>query len=223
MPNWCCQNWVLRGPRKEIKRFCDTVNSCLTRPDVQPNGFGKFWLGNLTAAFGENYNDLDKSGAHLRGVLSAYGDECACFFGPPENDTPLSFNDLDGGQAEVRFSVTTAWGPSKWFEKAVEEKFPDLHFGWKATDEFGNFHTCRNLDLLGEDTYIIEQVGEDSVGFGCGEEEKVAKVLSEILGTEVSAKEILTNAISMYEKICDFNEVNEDHEVYFTVWVETAA
>lgn len=223
MPNWCCQNWVLRGPRKEIKRFCDTVNSCLTRPEVEPNAFGKLWLGNLTAAFGEDYDTLNNSGAHLRGVLSAYGDECAGFFGPAKNDTPISFNELASGEAEVRFSVTTAWDPSEWFEKTVEEKFPDLDFGWKATDEFGNFHTCRNFDMLGEDTYVIEQVNEDSVGFTYGEEEKAAKVLSEILGTEVSAREILNNAISMYEKICDFNEANEDHEVFFTAWREKAA
>lgn len=222
MPNWCCQNWVLRGPRKEIKRFCDTVNSCLTRPEVEPNGFGKFWLGNLTAAFGENYNDLDKSGAHLRGILSADGEESPCFGGPAENDTPLSFSNLESGEAEVRFSVTTAWDPSEWFEKTVEEKFPNLHYGWKATDEFGNFHTCHNLDLLGEDTYIIDQVNEDSVGFDCGEEEKAAKVLSEILGAKVSADEILRNADSLYGKIAAFNEENEDHEVFFTVWVEAA-
>ena len=222
MPNWCCQNWVLRGPRKEIKRFCDTVNSCLTRPEVEPNAFGKLWLGNLTAAFGEDYDTLNNSGAHLRGVLSAYGDECAYFFGPAKNDTPISFNDLESGEAEVRFSVTSAWGPSKWFEKTVEEKFPDLALGWKATDEFGNFHTCRNFGMLDEDAYVIEQVDEDSVGFTYGEEEKVAKVLSEILGTEVSAEEILNNALSMYEKICDFNEANEDHEVYYTAWREAA-
>lgn len=162
MSNWCATNFLLRGPEKDIIRFCDTVNSCYLKDDVRPNGFGKLWLGNLMVAFGYEFCPF----YDIRGLLDPNPDSVANFFGPYRGlekyfITPETIKD---GTLQVRFSTQTAWGPSDWFMIMLDEKFPACEYGWEATDEFGNFHYIHNRKLLRkpyisvyvEDKYTLE-------------------------------------------------------------------
>ena len=52
MPNWACTNYIATGNPDELKEFVRTLN---TMPDLlkgQPFSFGRYWMGNLLAAFG---------------------------------------------------------------------------------------------------------------------------------------------------------------------------
>lgn len=51
MPNWACTNYIATGDPDELKEFVRTLN---TMPDLlkgQPFSFGRYWMGNLLAAF----------------------------------------------------------------------------------------------------------------------------------------------------------------------------
>ena len=222
MPNWCVQNWILKGPKDDVQRFCDTVNSCLVKPDVKPNGFGKFWLGNLCVAFGYEYSDT-KSG--LRGNFDPDESCCATLCHPEPEEKAITPLSIDGDTSEIRFSVTHAWGPSDWFQEMVDEQFPDLEQAWKATDEFGNFHACRGLEAFGMKKYEVDPWGEAGEWkcFGDGEEQQAADYLNKITGrTEdpITADEILYDEDAVNEKLGAYNEENEDDCVYLHVWKE---
>lgn len=205
MPNWCTTNYVLKGKREDLQRFCDTVNACYARPDVQVNGFGKLWLANLYVAFGgkkENINSV----RGLRGVLDPDFESIPCFSGPDfigEDGDRLAVEILPGGDAKIAFSVHTAWGISEWFNEMLAEQFPDVEVGWKATDEFGNFHVVHHKSLVGVSRYELEVENEDTVEYENGDEGKIADELSEILGQTVTEEMVKTHDDDFYEMLCN--------------------
>lgn len=220
MPNWCVQNCLLRGPREDVARFCDAVNSLIHKPHVRPNDFGKFWLGNVCEAFGYRYDELENTGARLRGNLDPDGETFASLCHPEAETVPFKSTALDAETAEVRFSVTTAWGPSDWFNGMIAERFPGCNYSWKATDEFGNFHACHNPDLLGLRTYEVEQCCEDSTNFAKGEEKEAAAHLQELTGVPITPMDILLGEDHVCSRLSEWNEEHPDDEVYFRVWEE---
>lgn len=219
MPNWCCTNYVLRGEPKDINRFCETVNACIDKPDVCENGFGKYWLGNLCVAFGYEYSESMRG---LRGALNPDPDAIACFCYECEEPRPLEPELApDNTRAQVRFSVVTAWGPSDWFHMMLDEKYPDVIVGFKTTDEFGNFHDCKSLSLLGAPAYEIEASGRDVwAEFDFGQEDLVAKKLTMLTGIDFSPEDVLYPASKVEDALGDYNESHEDDEVYFIAWKE---
>ena len=166
MPNWCATNFLLRGTKEDIERFCKTVNDCYGKEDIKPNGFGKLWLGNLYAAFGYDTKNIpfcNRGG--LRGALDANPDGIASFFGPNPSRKRLEPKTLDDKTSEVRFTVHTAWGPSDWFFDMLDEKFPDVQVAWKSTDEFGSFRYIHNREMLGEPFLSVEYPGREKRDF----------------------------------------------------------
>lgn len=225
MPNWCVQNWILKGPKKEVQRFCDTVNTCLTQPDVMPNGFGKYWLGNLCVAFGYEFSET-KSG--LRGNFDPDESCCATLFHPEAEEKPVVPIDIDEETSEVRFSITHAWGRSDWFEKMVEDKFPELEAAWKATDEFGNFHECLNGKQFGLKRFQVDTWGE----YGEDKHFDTAKETADYLNTyckeiepgfpDFTEDEIEHQAQSLWDKIKDWYDKHEDDYIELMEWKEAA-
>jgi hypothetical protein len=220
MPNWCVQNCLLRGPREDVARFCDAVNSLINKPDVRPNGFGKFWLGNVCEAFGYRYDELERTNARLRGNLDPDGEAFPTLFHPEAETVPFKSTTLDADTAEVRFSVTTAWGPSDWFNGIIKEQFRACSYSWQATDEFGNFHTCHNPELLGLKSYEVEQCCEDFVCFEKGEEKEAAAHLEKLTGVPFTFEDILLGEDHVCGKLSKWNEEHVDNEVYFRFWEE---
>lgn len=222
MPNWCVQNWILRGPKEDVQRFCDKVNSCLTRPGRE-NGFGKYWLGNLCECFGYDYDELEKkSTPGLRGTFDPEPDQMATLMCPesePIAISPIAFNDE---LFSVHFSITHAWGPSDWFQNMVDEQFPTLTQCWKATDEFGNFHYCRNGDAFGLKKYQIYSWEKDEeMNFDEGEEQQAVDFIKKVTNGVLDLKpEELNESEDFYSKLNDYNEEHDldTIEVYF--WEE---
>ena len=230
MPNWCCQNVLLRGRKERIKEFCNIVNSALTRPDAIPDqDFGKLWLGNVYEAFG---NKFDQSVDGLRGCIDPDGDACAYLCGPEYEERELEIVDIDENTASVAFSVIHAWAPSRWFNRLIAKRYGDLDFAWKATDEFGNFHDCHNRKLLGLakiEIYDSEQGLEQE--FDEGEEQQAATLLSKITGKKFSADEIIQadddvrdgENETFWKKIVAFNNTREKKNqgiLEITIWNE---
>ena len=222
MPNWCVQNSILRGPKASMKRFCDIVNFLPGNPNNMDNDFGDFWLGNLFIAMGgkpEDVNNVDG----LRGNLDPDGDQIACLFHPDPENKPFSPEDAGDDKAIIRFSVTTAWGPSPWFNDMIAEQFNDCEYGWTATDEFGNFHYVQNKELMGVKTYQISSEDGDAY-FEKGEEDKAAEAMNEIInengtleGGPITTNDILNPGERLYEAI---GKYLEDHYFEFIIWVE---
>ena len=227
MPNWCVQNWILRGPKEDVQRFCDTVNSCLEN-EGHPNGFGKFWLGNLFTAFGYGSDEETmQSVSGLRGTFDPDEEVMPCLSCSRPEYRKVEPTDLDEQKSEVRFSITSAWGPSDWFEDMIDEKFPTLYTAWHATDEFGNFHYCHNGHEFGIDRYEVETWGMDGVDefFSEGQEQQVADLIKELTNSELvfTAAEI-KDCDDFYVKLRDWMDSHEDDddsiEIYVHFWEE---
>lgn len=149
MPNWCATNYALTGDQAELREFCDMVNSLPSREDVHKNGFGKYWLGNLVALLGADWEKVS-----CRGAINPDGDACACFCGPSGSGEGQSLVIDDDGA--VRFSTETAWDRSRDFEDLVTERFPSLTFSYRSTDEFGNFHVIHDpMGLISRERFEV--------------------------------------------------------------------
>ena len=223
MPNWCVQNWILRGPKEEIQRFCDKVNSCLER-EGRPNGFGKYWLGNLCECFGYEYEELKKNSCPgLRGVFCPEPEECACLSCPEAEEVPIHPEDFNKEFSRVAFSVAHAWGPSDWFQIMVDEQFPTLMQCWKATDEFGNFHCCRNGEAFGIDgKYEVEHWKMDtSKFFKENDKQGVCDYIKTLTNGElVFEPNKIDESNEFYAKLNEWNEAHEFDEIYVHFWNE---
>lgn len=222
MPNWCVQNSVLKGPKEDITRFCNLVNSLHDNPQNKPNGFGDLWLGNLFIAMGGKPEDMNII-CGLRGNIDPDGDTMAALFHPEPDKALLAPEECDDGDSAVRFSVTTAWEPSEWFNNMIGEQFPDCEYGWKATDEFGNFHIGHNLYLLDIKRYVIDW--EDVLTYDDGEEDAVAAALNDILDECVEENKVdpltATDILSPGEKLYDrIRKYNDEGYLGFNVWEE---
>lgn len=221
MPNWCCTNYALKGSKKDIKRFCDTVNSVIDKPDVVKNGWNsKFWLGNLCVAFGYQYReDLDG----LRGVLdpNPWAPACLCLsFDEPR---PLEPEETEDGSYLIAFSITHAWSRSKWFEQMLEEQFPKVEVGYRSTDEFGNFRKAKRTDFFRVPSYEIECSAKDCFdefyGFDPPTVGKVADKLTKLTGITFTVEQLI-NWEEVEDILCNYNDQHEDEEVFLYRWDE---
>lgn len=220
MPNWCVQNCLLRGPRKDVAQFYSILTSLLHKPEVRENGFGKFWLGNVCEAFGYDFDKLAAAGARLRGNVDPSPETSASLCHPEADLVPFRPCILDEDTAEVRFSVTTAWGPSDWFNGMIAERYPACDYAWQATDEFGNFHTCHNPELIDLKPYEVEQWNEDYVSFSKGEEREAAAHLEKVTGVPFTFEDILRGEDHIASMLADWNSSHPDEEIYFHYWEE---
>ncbi len=219
MPNWCATNYLLRGPKDKIQDFCDKVNSCIDQPDVQPNNFGKFWLGNIYAAF-ENRTDNMDTVHGLRGCLDPEPDSVACLFGPYENVQKL-IPTIDTSAKEkewmrIAFSTQTAWDMSDWFNDMLEEKYPEIEVSFKATDEFGNFHVCHNPERLGIRRFEIWH--HDHTEYNLDTAEETADLIRNITGLNFTKEDIEKESAEFRHQIDKYNENHEGEELEITIW-----
>ena len=156
MPNWCSTNYVIRGSKEDLSAFVKTLNTM----ENNPNGFGRYWMGNLLVALGLKYEDLDRFEISHRGTFSPNPNECACFFGPDVDETQMFSVDDDG---LLRLSTISAWGKCDSLEEFLICHFPSLQFYWYTTDEFGNFHYVHDPEDLGNfDYYYLSSDYESS-------------------------------------------------------------
>lgn len=127
MPNWACTNYIATGDMDELQEFARTLN---TMPDLlkgSPFGFGRYWMGNLLAAFGMTREEIDESPIYCRGTFDPNFHAVACFCGPDVDEKDEFSVDADG---RLRFSTVSAWGKSDDIEEFIMDKFPSIEFAW---------------------------------------------------------------------------------------------
>ncbi len=219
MPNWCATNYLLRGPKDRIQDFCDKVNACVDKPDIMNNDFGRLWLGNLYAVIEKETDIGTILQADVRGCIDPDPDSEACFCGPEGNVRYLyPEKDIRTGEknwAHIAFSTQTAWDMSKWFNKMLEEKYPELEVSFMTTDEFGNFHKCHNPERLGISHIEIWHHDHGEYSFDTAEE---AAIILNIFGLDFTKEDIENQSEEFCKKINEYNENHEYEELEITVW-----
>ncbi len=222
MPNWSATNYLLRGKKEDINRFCDTVNSCQERHFGIPNGFGKLWLGNIFIAFGNSPKMINKVTYNLRGLLNPDPDATASFWwGPePSKNIPKLVPIQSGDEWVITFSTITAWERCEWLDILFDKQFPECRYAWKSTDEFGNFHKVYHPELMHAPSIVIRYHANciEEKEFAWGEESKTAEKLTELTGMPFSTDEIKECNEAFWKKLCKFNEEHEDNEIEIEIW-----
>ena len=156
---------------------------------IVPNGFGKWWLGNLVTKLGGNWEDYP-----CRGDITSYS---------LENETTLMI------------WQNTAWGEQEGVRKIIEEKLPSIKVyfqeeepgcGLFATNSFEHFPERYLLDSYDEPLYF-ETI------------EEAAKCVSDIVGHPVEPNvEAIDQALDDYLEVHEddtwysFHEFIEDRE-----------
>ena len=220
MPNWSSTNFVLVGSEKDIRRFCDTINSCHGKPDVAPNDYGKLWLGNICAALGIDWEKVDEK-FNICGTLIP--DPCykAQWCGPDPDDSVeklIPEKIENSANWKIAFSTCTAWDRCNWFDELFKSQFPNCRYGWRATDEFGNFHKVFNPELTRNPSIelYVPDICDDT--YNWGEEEKAAAKLTEITGMPFSREELNDFNEGFWKKVNEWNKAHEDNWIDIDIW-----
>ena len=154
MPNWASVTYECVGDPKDIRLLHDALKYIDKRKTtIVPNGFGKWWLGNLVTKLGGNWEQYP-----CRGDITSYS---------LENETTLMI------------WQNTAWGEQEGVRKIIEEKLPSIKIyfqeeepgcGLFATNSFKHFPERYLLDSYEEPLYFetideATQCVSDIVGY----------------------------------------------------------
>ena len=191
MPNWASVTYECVGDPKDIRLLHDALKYIDKRKTtIVPNGFGKWWLGNLVTKLGGNWEQYP-----CRGDITSYS---------LENDTTLMI------------WQNTAWGEQEGVRRIIEEKLPSIKVyfqeeepgcGLFATNSFEHFLERYLLDSYDEPLYF-ETINE------------AAKCVSDIVGHPVEQSvEAIDQALDDYLEVHEdndtwysFHEFIEDRE-----------
>lgn len=124
MPNWASVTYECVGDPKDIRLLHDDALKYIDKrkTTIVPNGFGKWWLGNLVTKLGGNWEQYP-----CRGDITCYS---------LENETTLMI------------WQNTAWGEQEGVRRIIEEKLPSIKVyfqeeepgcGLFATNSFEHF------------------------------------------------------------------------------------
>ena len=138
MPNWASVTYECVGDSKHIGLLHEALKYIDSRKtSLVPNGFGKWWLGNLVTRLGGNWEDYP-----CRGDITCYS---------LENETTLMI------------WQNTAWGEQEGVRRIIEEKLPSIKVyfqeeepgcGLFATNSFEHFLERYLLDSYDEPLYF---------------------------------------------------------------------
>lgn len=107
MPNWCFTNYVCKGNVKPLFNIMQELEN-LEEP-LEPNGFGKTWLGCLVTKLGG-----DNTTIRCRGSW----------------DSLLLDND-----ETLLFTTETAWAEANEVRELIEKTYPDLKMYYLSEEE----------------------------------------------------------------------------------------
>ena len=170
MPNWCYTTYKCVGEPKDIRQLHGALKYIAKRKTtIVPNGFGKWWLGNLVTKLGGNWEDYP-----CRGDIVDY-----------------SLQD----KTTLMIWQNTAWGEQEGVRRIIEEKFTSIKVYYQveepgcelyATNSFEHFPERYMLDSFEEPLYF-----EDI--------EDAAKCVADIVGHHVDPSvEAIIQALDDY-------------------------
>ena len=112
MPNWCYTTYKCVGNSKNISQLHGALKYISRRKtSIVPNGFGKFWLGNLVTKLGGNWEDYP-----CRGEIIDYSLQ--------DKNTLMIYQN-------------TAWAEQEGVRRIIEERFPGVKVYYQEEDYSG--------------------------------------------------------------------------------------
>ena len=191
MPNWASVTYECVGNPNNIRQLHDALKYIDKRKtSIVPNGFGKWWLGNLVTRLGGNWEDYP-----CRGEITSYSLEDA---------------------STLMIWQNTAWGEQEGVRRIIEERLSSVKVYYQveepgcelyATNSFTHFPERYLLDSYDEPLYF-----EDI--------EEAAKCVSDIVGHTIEPSvEAIDQALDDYLEVHEdddtwysFHEFIEDVE-----------
>ena len=223
MSNWCATNWKIVGSEKSVRKVADIFNSLFKKENQLENGFGETWLGSLYALiYGKTRDQVLKTSENVRGLIDPNPCACACLFiNHPDPDDRFVVEKTEDGLLSLSFTTQSAYDVPYWmcnWFASFEEEDENFAYGYKATDEFGNFHVCRNGGLIGG-VYVVDH--EDGNEFGYGEKEAFLDCIEKITGLTFDRQRFIGGDYQeVLRKIDEYNEDHEDEECYVAIFKE---
>ncbi len=152
MPNWCFQNLVITGNKKETRKFLKAIS--------MPESYDE--LGILKPA----YYDMN----HLVPIpeKEEWTDELDSFFGgalgvwgTKWGAVDIDIDDKDSSPLHLRY--ISAWSPCDKLVQNISKQFPSLVFGYSCTEEadfFAGWEIYCNGEKVAEDMCDMTQPPE---------------------------------------------------------------
>ena len=170
MPNWCYTTYKCVGNPKDIRQLHGVLKYISNRKtSIVPNGFGKWWLGNLVTKLGGNWEEYP-----CRGEIIDYSLQ--------DKNTFMIYQN-------------TAWAEQEGVRRIIEERLPGIKVYFQeeepgadvyATNSFEHFPERYLLDSYDEPLYF-ETIDE------------AAKCVSDIVGHPVEPSvEAIDQALDDY-------------------------
>lgn len=206
MPNWCCTRYVAVGDRKDLEKLADTLNTM----DNKPNGFGRYWMGNLGYALGKSKSVVESR--DYRGTFTPDFYATPCFCEPYVDENEEFHVDEDNA---LRFSTISAWERSRDIEELIVNNFPSVWFAWSSWDECFNY--CYTYNPMGfTDLPIFTFDGNE---YSKDELKEMIERIEEYieLPPDVSLPFFYTK--DFQDLIAEYNrEASNDREIYFDIF-----
>ncbi len=170
MPNWASVTYECVGDPKDIRLLHDALKYIDKRKTtIVPNGFGKWWLGNLVTKLGGNWEDYP-----CRGDITSYS---------LENETTLMI------------WQNTAWGEQEGVRRIIEEKLPSIKVYFQEEEPGCGLFTTNSFEHFPEQ-YLLDSYDEP-LYFETIDE--AAKCVSDIVGHPVEPNvEAIDQALDDY-------------------------
>lgn len=170
MPNWCYTTYKCVGNPKDIRQLYNTLKYISKRKTtIVPNGFGKWWLGNLVTKLGGNWEEYP-----CRGDI-------------------VDYRLLD--KTTLMIWQNTAWAEQEGVRRIIEEKLPSIKVYYQE-EEPGNEVYATNSFIHFPERYMLDSYDEPLY---FEDLEAASKCVSEIVKHDVdSTVESITQALDDY-------------------------
>ena len=153
MPNWASVTYECVGNPNNIRQLHDALKYIDKRKtSIVPNGFGKWWLGNLVTRLGGNWEDYP-----CRGEITSYSLEDA---------------------STLMIWQNTAWGEQDGVRRIIEEKLPSIKVYFQEEEPGCGLFATNSFEHFTE-RYLLDSY-EEPLHFETIEE--AAKCVSDIVG-----------------------------------------
>lgn len=222
MANNCVSNFRIICDKKEVlDGLCEKFNSLREKYPDDPNYFwGQTSLKHLSEVLGVKADEI-------RGYIDPDPDAYACLVMSGRDVSPEAFEvTASWGVYQLRFSVLSGWNTPLWFTDyldalARENEEYGFAYGFRATDEFGNFHSAYRGDIIGG-VYEIDHC--DGGTYDYGEEEEFLRKISVLTGIPITENLIEKAQNGQFEQILEavdeYNAEHEGDEVYVHIFEE---
>jgi len=238
MCNWCATNWRIVGSAETINSIAESLNKLLEPTDIPVCYYGPTWLANGYALLNgyprEQHKDfinkiiqgILQPNIDLRGLFdpNPWAEACLGIERPAEGSRFVPYDTKDGRQG-LSFSTQSAWDTPDWLKEYFEQitkKNPNFEYGYRATDDCGNFFIAFNSTIIGNTYEISCPYGGTWGTWSPGQEEEFLKALESFIHVTIDRDRFAKGDHSqIYEEVKKYNNTKEDDEISVYIFKET--